>query len=879
MDKLFFKFLRRIFQLFRIKSLSIYQLTLILLVFTASFSVLLVSGLWAYTESIQVRQNIEELKEHTLNRQKEKLKAEVHRVTNYIEFRKNDTLSKPILEIKNEVLDYFKDVRFGNDGYIFINTYDGNALLFDGQKLETPKDITDLKDPNGFRIFQKELELANLPDGGYFQYLFKKIYDTKPLPKISYVIGFDEWEWIIGTGDYLDNIEEDIALLEKELKNDLYQNFIIVSVVFITVLLLLILLAWLTAKSIQNQFDQLVRFLKSTESNKKATVLYDDIFIRELKAIGHDIVLAEKMAKQFGDIINQSKNEIYIFGQDDSRFVHANIGAVQNCGYSLNELQKKTPLFLMSELNVESFVTLIEPLKQKHSEQIRFETIHQRKDQTFYPVEVHLTQSFFNEQAVYIAFIYDISIRKEAENQLQISKQRFVDLFNNAPISLWEEDFTELMAYLEKQLKKYKLPIEKLFIEYPEVLQNCSGLAKVIDVNNHTLKLYEARSKEELIGNLDKIFTPESFQVFSQCLVSLYHGKNYFSAEGKNISLRGKELDLLLRWSFLPGVDNQAIKVIVSVIDLTELHKVEQKLKFSEVQFRAIFEQAADAIYLSDFDGNLLEVNREAIKELGYSREEFLQMKVWELDTTYTDLVTLRDFWGNLKPNEPIAFETFHKRRDGSIFPVEIRAALAEIGGKKAVLGFAQNISERIRVNELLQKSEEKFRLAFVTSPDAIAITRLSDGMYLDINNGFTQMIGYVEEDVIGKTSVELNVWANNEDRNELVKGLKKKGVYENLEAVFLTKNGTEVNGLMSAVVMELHNEPHLLSITRDITSRKKAEEELKKHRENLEVLIKERTKEIEEKNKALERINKLFVGRELRMKELKEEIEKLKER
>lgn len=159
---------------FRIKSLSVFQLTLFLLIFTSLVSIGLISGLWAYTETAHVRQNIKELKELTLAKQKEKLRDEVHQVLYYLEFCKNDTIT-PINELKETALNYFQNIRFGNNGYIFINTYAGDALLFDDQKVEGHKSIVDLTDPEGLKIFEKEMELAENPDGGYFQYLFKRI--------------------------------------------------------------------------------------------------------------------------------------------------------------------------------------------------------------------------------------------------------------------------------------------------------------------------------------------------------------------------------------------------------------------------------------------------------------------------------------------------------------------------------------------------------------------------------------------------------------------------------------------------------------------------------------------------------------------------------
>jgi PAS domain S-box-containing protein len=139
-------------------------------------------------------------------------------------------------------------------------------------------------------------------------------------------------------------------------------------------------------------------------------------------------------------------------------------------------------------------------------------------------------------------------------------------------------------------------------------------------------------------------------------------------------------------------------------------------------------------------------------------------------------------------------------------------------------VSYDSDITELENRDEALKRSEEKFRKAFVLSPDSININRLSDGMYISINQGFTRITGYREEDVIGKTSLELNIWASPADRDKLVKGLREKGEVENLETTFLMKNGSIRNGMMSASVIDLDGIPHILSITRDITDRRIAE-------------------------------------------------------
>ncbi len=127
-----------------------------------------------------------------------------------------------------------------------------------------------------------------------------------------------------------------------------------------------------------------------------------------------------------------------------------------------------------------------------------------------------------------------------------------------------------------------------------------------------------------------------------------------------------------------------------------------------------------------------------------------------------------------------------------------------------------------------LRQSEEKFRLAFQTSPDSINFNRLSDGRYIDINEGFTKLTGYTREDAIGKNSIDLNIWYDPKDRERLVKALKSDGYIENLEARFRRKNGKVGVGLMSARVLRLNQEDVILSITRDITERKQVEDALR---------------------------------------------------
>jgi PAS domain S-box-containing protein len=151
---------------------------------------------------------------------------------------------------------------------------------------------------------------------------------------------------------------------------------------------------------------------------------------------------------------------------------------------------------------------------------------------------------------------------------------------------------------------------------------------------------------------------------------------------------------------------------------------------------------------------------------------------------------------------------------------------------------YEKEIIELKLAEENLKKSDAKYRIAYMTSPDSININRLSDGMYISINDGFTSIMGYTERDAIGKTSLEMNIWVNPEDRANMVKEVATKGKVKDFEADFMSKDGKIVHGLISASIIDLDGVPHILSVIRNITIRKQAEEALAKEQFLINALL-----------------------------------------
>jgi PAS domain S-box-containing protein len=166
----------------------------------------------------------------------------------------------------------------------------------------------------------------------------------------------------------------------------------------------------------------------------------------------------------------------------------------------------------------------------------------------------------------------------------------------------------------------------------------------------------------------------------------------------------------------------------------------------------------------------------------------------------------------------------------------ELKELTIEYNSMKAL--FETEISGLRHEEEKIRKSEEKFRIAYMTNPDLININRLSDGMYISINDGFTRILGYTEEDAIGRTSLDMNIWVNPEERINLVNTLMAKGEVKNFETKFLSKNGNIVNGIMSSSLIDLDGVPHILSIIKDITIQNKAKEALAKEQFLIKALL-----------------------------------------
>jgi diguanylate cyclase (GGDEF)-like protein/PAS domain S-box-containing protein len=272
--------------------------------------------------------------------------------------------------------------------------------------------------------------------------------------------------------------------------------------------------------------------------------------------------------------------------------------------------------------------------------------------------------------------------------------------------------------------------------------------------------------------------------------------------------------------------------------DITERKQSEMQLRDSENRFRSTFEQAAVGIFHTAFDGRILRCNARFAEIIGYPSDEIPGMTFQQItaaeDIAESNQVLQRMLSGT---TEAAILEKRYIRKDGSLTWVKLTISTQRDAEGRGLhyIAVVEDVNDRkaaeqslATTGEILRVTEERYRTVFQTSPDLIAISRLSDGTYVDANKAFYDCTGFGPSEIIGRTSVELNVWADPRDRQNFVRLLAQSSSCRDLEARFRKKSGEIFSGLVSAAALEIDGVSCIVSITKDISGAKAAEDQIR---------------------------------------------------
>jgi len=266
------------------------------------------------------------------------------------------------------------------------------------------------------------------------------------------------------------------------------------------------------------------------------------------------------------------------------------------------------------------------------------------------------------------------------------------------------------------------------------------------------------------------------------------------------------------------------------------LAAVQEALRLSEARYRTAFQTSGDAININRIsDGMYVDFKKAFLDIIGYSREEVqgrtsLELAIWADPADRIRMVEAVQSGAACRN-----IEARFRRKNGEIFWGMMSASYIDVEGVPCVLTISRDISEPkaaeqrlTAAGEALRISEERYRKVFQTSLDSILINRTSDRRFIDVNQAFLDTMGFERDEVIGRTSLELNLWADPRDLETVDEMLARDMECRNVEIQFRKKDGGTLWGLMSASVIEIEGVRCALSITRDISNAKAAEDEIR---------------------------------------------------
>jgi PAS domain S-box-containing protein len=260
--------------------------------------------------------------------------------------------------------------------------------------------------------------------------------------------------------------------------------------------------------------------------------------------------------------------------------------------------------------------------------------------------------------------------------------------------------------------------------------------------------------------------------------------------------------------------------------DVTEQKEVERVLRESEERFRELFESSPDAIFVETLDGVVLDVNPAACRLHNATRDWLVGRDLSELVPPEYREQARADF-EHLAHGELRLLESRSFTADGLVVPVEVRTDRITYAGQEAVLLHVRDVTEREEAERALRESEERFAKAFRSAPVAMTISTFSENRFLDVNVSYCTLTGYTRDELLGRTSTELDIMLDAAPHIPGFDQLGSTGRVRNIEFPIRTKAGDIRDVLFSAELIEIGGLTCVLGIGFDVTDRKRLEREV----------------------------------------------------
>jgi PAS domain S-box-containing protein len=531
-----------------------------------------------------------------------------------------------------------------------------------------------------------------------------------------------------------------------------------------------------------------------------------------------DITERKQMEKKLAEhtrfvesIINMTPDILYIYDIIDNVNVYVNRSLERILGYSEEEIQSMGNRMIPSLMHPDDLIKyrrIIIPkyTQAKDNEPIIHEYRMKHKaggwrwlasNETIY-----LRQPDGSPQQIF-GLVHDITERKKAEEALQESEYFFKESQRAANIGSYKLNFTTGYWKSSKVL-------DRIFGIDPNYARNIQGWLDIVHPDDRTMM--DEYLREEVISK-----------------------SNQFTKEYRII----RKSDGIMRWVAGLGritFDSKGtlISMLGTIQDITERKKAQEKLREESNKLSNIAATVPGVICS-------FRLNPDGSSQMPYSSPAMLDTSGFTSEEMAKDMSALftlihpddvesvnKSLAESMLNQTPWRKEfRYNHPRKGEAWIETHAMPQREAYGSTIWHGFVTDITARKRAEEALRQSEEKFSKAFMSSPDSITIAQLSDGVFIEINNGSMEIFGYTREELIGHSPLpgDLGIWVNKEDHDRMVSTLNASGEVNAFETFFRHKDKGILNGILSARIIKMDGNNYLLATIHDITKRKHAEE------------------------------------------------------
>ena len=433
---------------------------------------------------------------------------------------------------------------------------------------------------------------------------------------------------------------------------------------------------------------------------------------------------------------------------------------------------------------------------------------------------------------LYAAIQQELAERKRAEVALRESEARCRSLFDDSPISLWEEDFSAVKRRIEMLRQQGVTDLPTFLEDHPEVVTECIALVTITDVNRATLKLFEAGSKAELLTGLDRFVPPESRHLFRGELVEIGQDRNAFGWEGVNCTLTGKRINVRVHWSVAPGYEETLARVLVSIEDVTERRQAQEALRESEQLYRSLVNVLPEGVALSDLSGNITFASPQLCAIYGTATvEDAIGTNALQWIAPESREKALANIQSLTRRIISPDTEYVLLKRDGARFLGEIDGAVLtdDEGHPSRLVTVHRDITERKRAEQALRESEERYRILVEHSLQGLVIAQGFPPRFVFVNPALADILGYPVEELLSLPPERIPALIHPEDRADFFQNYQRRLAGElvishyNLRAI--RKDGTVRWLEVFASPIEYRAKPAVQGAFVDITERKRAEQ------------------------------------------------------